>query len=262
MRFAPAAGETAQDWSFQRAASAVTKTEAASALEHCPNCGAPFSLTDAGSCTYCHAPISSGQYDWILARIQAAPATPTSTRSRVAVPVLVAAVAVPVLLLALVAFFVFRSLASKAPTATTAGNGTSYTGTLTLSGAVTADGLQQSGTETQQPNCQALATASTGFTSDLQLSDGGTLSVKVSHPEGPGKWDQSQVSVVIDLNPPPGGPQAAAQHWEKGPSTHIAQQLRSDGQDALTFENLEPKTTGNENLSPLSGTYTETCRSR
>ena len=40
----------------------------------CPNCGAPLDLDLAGECKYCKAPVSSGSYDWVLARIAQVPA--------------------------------------------------------------------------------------------------------------------------------------------------------------------------------------------
>ena len=40
----------------------------------CPNCGAPLDLDLAGACKYCKAPVSSGTYDWVLARIAQVPA--------------------------------------------------------------------------------------------------------------------------------------------------------------------------------------------
>jgi predicted lipid-binding transport protein (Tim44 family) len=58
-----------EDWTFQRSSSATTKPAGGTMSAHCPNCGAPLDLDLAGVCKYCKAPISSGQYDWVLARI-------------------------------------------------------------------------------------------------------------------------------------------------------------------------------------------------
>lgn len=37
---------------------------------HCPRCGAPLAITMAGSCTHCQAKVTSGQFDWVLSRIE------------------------------------------------------------------------------------------------------------------------------------------------------------------------------------------------
>jgi predicted lipid-binding transport protein (Tim44 family) len=38
--------------------------------KHCPSCGAPLSLNMAGNCTHCSARVSSGDFDWVLSRIE------------------------------------------------------------------------------------------------------------------------------------------------------------------------------------------------
>jgi predicted lipid-binding transport protein (Tim44 family) len=58
-----------EDWTFQRASSAVTKPGGGTLSSKCPNCGAPLDVDLQGVCNYCHAPVMSGQYDWVLARI-------------------------------------------------------------------------------------------------------------------------------------------------------------------------------------------------
>jgi predicted lipid-binding transport protein (Tim44 family) len=63
-----------EDWTFQRSSSATTKPAGGTMSAHCPNCGAPLDLDLAGVCKYCKAPISSGAYDWVLARIAQVPA--------------------------------------------------------------------------------------------------------------------------------------------------------------------------------------------
>lgn len=63
----------AEDWTFQRSSSATTKPAGGTLSAKCPNCGAPLDLDLAGECKYCKAPISSGQYDWVLARIAQVP---------------------------------------------------------------------------------------------------------------------------------------------------------------------------------------------
>jgi predicted lipid-binding transport protein (Tim44 family) len=64
----------AEDWTFQRAASATTPIGGGTLTARCPNCGAPLDLDLAGTCKYCKAPVSSGAYDWVLARIAQVPA--------------------------------------------------------------------------------------------------------------------------------------------------------------------------------------------
>jgi predicted lipid-binding transport protein (Tim44 family) len=59
----------AEDWTFQRSSQAVTKEGGTALAAKCPNCGAPLDVDLAGVCRYCKAPIMSGQYDWVLARI-------------------------------------------------------------------------------------------------------------------------------------------------------------------------------------------------
>ena len=59
-----------EDWCFQRSAKATTKTEGGTMASRCPNCGAPLDIDLAGICKYCRAPVMSGQYDWVLTRIE------------------------------------------------------------------------------------------------------------------------------------------------------------------------------------------------
>lgn len=58
-----------EDWTFQRAAGATTRPDGPSMGTRCPNCGAPLDVELEGTCRYCKAPIMSGQFDWVLARI-------------------------------------------------------------------------------------------------------------------------------------------------------------------------------------------------
>jgi predicted lipid-binding transport protein (Tim44 family) len=36
----------------------------------CPNCGAPLQINMAGNCQYCAVKVTSGEYDWVLSRIE------------------------------------------------------------------------------------------------------------------------------------------------------------------------------------------------
>ncbi|MDQ6838406.1 MAG: transporter, partial [Actinomycetota bacterium] len=67
-------GEWAEDWTYQRSSKAVTNTTGGTLSQKCPNCGAPLNVDLAGVCPYCKAPVMSGEYDWVLARISQVPA--------------------------------------------------------------------------------------------------------------------------------------------------------------------------------------------
>ena len=56
-------------WTFQRSAGAKTLTEGGITERKCPNCGAPLQVNQQGACDYCHAPVTSGRFDWVLVRI-------------------------------------------------------------------------------------------------------------------------------------------------------------------------------------------------
>jgi predicted lipid-binding transport protein (Tim44 family) len=62
-------GQWQEDWTFQRSSKATTKPGGGTLSAKCPNCGAPLDVDLQGVCKYCHAPIMSGDYDWVLARI-------------------------------------------------------------------------------------------------------------------------------------------------------------------------------------------------
>ena len=58
-----------EDWMFQRSSKATTKADGGTMQQKCPNCGAPLDVDLAGVCKYCRAPVMSGDFDWVLARI-------------------------------------------------------------------------------------------------------------------------------------------------------------------------------------------------
>ncbi len=37
---------------------------------NCPNCGAPLQIDQVGTCTYCRVKVTSGEFDWVLSRIE------------------------------------------------------------------------------------------------------------------------------------------------------------------------------------------------
>jgi predicted lipid-binding transport protein (Tim44 family) len=63
----------AEDWVFQRSSKATTKPNGGTMAKKCPNCGAPLDLDLAGICKYCKAPVMSGEFDWVLTRIEQLP---------------------------------------------------------------------------------------------------------------------------------------------------------------------------------------------
>jgi len=63
-----------EDWTFQRSSTAKTPPGGGTLSSKCPNCGAPLDLDISGECKYCKALVSSGNFDWVLARISQVPA--------------------------------------------------------------------------------------------------------------------------------------------------------------------------------------------
>lgn len=55
-----------ETWTFARAESAKSKIGGGVMEYKCPNCGAPFALSQLGVCGHCGAPVASGQFDWIV----------------------------------------------------------------------------------------------------------------------------------------------------------------------------------------------------
>ena len=37
---------------------------------NCPNCGAPVEVNMAGHCKYCKVKVTTGDFDWVLSKIQ------------------------------------------------------------------------------------------------------------------------------------------------------------------------------------------------
>jgi hypothetical protein len=37
---------------------------------NCPNCGAALKINRAGVCEYCQGKVTSGEFDWVLSRIE------------------------------------------------------------------------------------------------------------------------------------------------------------------------------------------------
>ena len=58
-----------EDWLFERSSKATTRPDGGTMAQRCPNCGAPLDVDLSGVCSYCKAPVMSGDYDWVLARI-------------------------------------------------------------------------------------------------------------------------------------------------------------------------------------------------
>jgi hypothetical protein len=36
----------------------------------CPNCGAPLNISMTGNCTHCSVKVTSGEFDWVLSKIE------------------------------------------------------------------------------------------------------------------------------------------------------------------------------------------------
>ncbi len=54
-------------WTFIRGA----KRKGPAGFElKCPNCGAPLKVNQAGHCEYCQAKVTTGEFDWVLSRIE------------------------------------------------------------------------------------------------------------------------------------------------------------------------------------------------
>jgi len=56
-------------WTFSRSAGAKTLVGGGVTDQKCPNCGAPLSINETGTCRYCDAEVTSGKFDWVLTRI-------------------------------------------------------------------------------------------------------------------------------------------------------------------------------------------------
>lgn len=54
-------------WTLVRSAETTGPAKSDSA---CPSCGAPLDVEMAGTCKYCRAKVTSGQFDWVLSRIE------------------------------------------------------------------------------------------------------------------------------------------------------------------------------------------------
>ncbi|HEY4219961.1 MAG TPA: TIM44-like domain-containing protein, partial [Myxococcota bacterium] len=53
-------------WTFVRRQGAV----GAASTTQCPSCGAPLHISQAGICESCGSKVTSGQFDWVLSRIE------------------------------------------------------------------------------------------------------------------------------------------------------------------------------------------------
>ena len=54
-------------WTFIRGAGRVAPTRT---RPECPSCGAPLAVEMAGECRYCKAKVTTGEFDWVLSRIE------------------------------------------------------------------------------------------------------------------------------------------------------------------------------------------------
>jgi len=54
-------------WTFVRS---VRRAGGAPSDQACPNCGAALNISQTGECEYCHARVTTGEFGWVLARIE------------------------------------------------------------------------------------------------------------------------------------------------------------------------------------------------
>lgn len=54
-------------WTFIRSAG---KTGPTKTTPNCPSCGAPLKINQAGACGYCNVKVTTGEFDWVLSRIE------------------------------------------------------------------------------------------------------------------------------------------------------------------------------------------------
>jgi len=64
--------EFVEYWTFERTAGATTPENGGVMDQVCPVCGAPLKINEIGDCEYCGSAITSGKFDWVLARIDQA----------------------------------------------------------------------------------------------------------------------------------------------------------------------------------------------
>lgn len=56
-------------WTFIRSKAARTRAGETAEITQCPNCGAPVSVNESGTCAYCKATVTTGQFGWVLDNI-------------------------------------------------------------------------------------------------------------------------------------------------------------------------------------------------
>lgn len=54
-------------WTLIRGTGAKTRADSG---KQCPSCGAPLAINMAGNCTSCRVKVTSGEFDWVLSRIE------------------------------------------------------------------------------------------------------------------------------------------------------------------------------------------------
>jgi hypothetical protein len=56
-------------WTLIRSRAARTRVGETAQITQCPNCGAPVQLNESGTCAYCKATVTTGQFGWVLDNI-------------------------------------------------------------------------------------------------------------------------------------------------------------------------------------------------
>ncbi|HET9847709.1 MAG TPA: Tim44-like domain-containing protein [Candidatus Dormibacteraeota bacterium] len=53
-------------WTFIRSRAVQTRAGETAQITQCPNCGAPVQINESGTCAYCKATVTTGQFGWVL----------------------------------------------------------------------------------------------------------------------------------------------------------------------------------------------------
>ncbi len=53
-------------WTFIRSRAVKTRAGETAQITQCPNCGAPVQINESGTCAYCKATVTTGQFGWVL----------------------------------------------------------------------------------------------------------------------------------------------------------------------------------------------------
>ena len=77
-------------WTFLRKPDVKSRPGQGLEAGQCPSCGAPLQVSDRGECQHCHALVTSGRFDWVLAEITQTSAVNGKARPVAGLPALMA----------------------------------------------------------------------------------------------------------------------------------------------------------------------------